>query len=100
MNILKISTTIYCHSANQNGHDSSPDTSPRTLFKVLVMMLVMAVHDSGQNFVNDAPQDESYANKVLIMMLITTLRMNDDDGPDNEHVANTKCLLLTPCLPR
>ncbi len=76
-------------------------------------MLVMAGPKTGHDFVNDAPHDESlqYAVQVLTMMLITTLRMNDDDGPDIEHVvnnhhsdnrdcfANAKCLILSPDSP-
>jgi hypothetical protein len=55
MNILKLTTTLYCHSADQVGHD----TSPVTLFQVLVMMIVMAGPKTGHDFVNDAPHDES-----------------------------------------
>jgi hypothetical protein len=51
VNILKLIRTLYCHSADQNGHDFSPDTSPMSLFKVLVMMLVIDVHDSGHDVV-------------------------------------------------
>ncbi len=115
MNISKMITTLDCHSADQDGHDSSNDTSPKTLFQVIVMMLVMAGpkagHDSGLYFVNDAPHYESLCYQVIIMMLITMLRMNDDDGPDIEHVvishradnqdcfANAKCLILSPASP-
>jgi hypothetical protein len=62
-----------------------------TLFQVLVVMLFMAGPKAGHDSVNDAPHDESlqYADQVLIMMLITMLRMNDDDGPDIEHLVNS-----------
>ncbi len=80
-----------------------------TLFQVLVMMLVIAGPKAGHDFVND--ESLQYADQELIMMLITTLRMNDDDGPDIEHVvnshqadnhdcfANAKCLILSPASP-
>ncbi len=52
-----------------------------------------------------------YAEQVLIMMLITMLRMTDDDGRDIEHVVNShhadnhdcfakaECLILSPAGP-
>ncbi len=54
-------------------------------------MFVMAGPKAGHNFVNDAPHVESlqHADQVLIVMLITILIMNDDDGPDIEHVVNS-----------
>jgi hypothetical protein len=48
----------------------------------------------------------------MLMMLITMLRMNDDNGPDIEHVVNShqadnhdcfakaECLILSPASPR
>ncbi len=72
-------------------------------------MRAVDVHDSGHDFVNDALHDKHYADQMLIMML--TLRMNDDDGPDIEHVvichhadnrdcfAKAQCLILSPASP-
>ncbi len=59
-----------------------------------------AGHDSGLYFVNDTPHYESlqYADQVLIMILITMLIMNDDNGPDIGHVVNSRHADNHDCL--